>query len=413
MRAHRRLRSPLSLLSAVALASVVVACGTPDTRVEMSQAPRPAPPVPADELTPLAGSVLEAPAPVTGADGLEHIAYELVLINPTSLLVTLQRVEILDDRGQVNRTIEGDAIPELLTVFGTGPGTTFGAGQGGVMILDATANRPRRVPSSLVHRIEVSLEVSPGVPFDNSDGVLATTFETGPTAVLDDKPVVISPPLRGEHWWDGIGCCAVRNPHRGAVLAVNGAFHATERYAIDWVRLDDEGRLFVGPIDQLSSWHYYGAPIHAVADGRVVNLLDGLPDQTPGALPTGITAATAGGNYIVQDIGGGNYAFYAHMQPNSLRFEIGDMVREGEVIGLLGNSGNTDAPHLHFHVMDGLAPLSSKGVPYEFTRFTGEGVVTNTEEVIAGEPAAIDTSTLSGRFRRVLPLDQQVVTFPE
>ncbi len=177
-------------------------------------------------------------------------------------------------------------------------------------------------------------------------------------------------------------------------MAVNGAFHATERYAIDWVQLDDEGRRFVGPVDQFSSYAYYGAPIHAVADGRVANLLDGLPDQTPGALPTGITGANAGGNYIVQDIGGGNYAFYAYMQPNSLRFEIGDMVREGEVIGLLGNSGNTDGPHLHFHVMDGLAPLSSKGVPYEFTRFTGQGVVTNLEEVVGGR---------TGRHRHLDP----------
>jgi murein DD-endopeptidase MepM/ murein hydrolase activator NlpD len=88
-------------------------------------------------------------------------------------------------------------------------------------------------------------------------------------------------------------------------------------------------------------------------------------------------------------------------------------IREGEVLRLLGNTGNSDAPHLHFHVMDGVAPLSSNGVPYEFTRFTGEGVVTNLEEVATGSPAVIDTSTLTGRTRRVLPLDQQVVTFRE
>ena len=46
------------------------------------------------------------------------------------------------------------------------------------------------------------------------------------------------------------------------------------------------------------------------------------PEQTPGQLPSGLTAAQGGGNYIVQDIGEGNYAFYAHLQPRSLRFQV-------------------------------------------------------------------------------------------
>jgi hypothetical protein len=66
------------------------------------------------------------------------------------------------------------------------------------------------------------------------------------------------------------------------------------------------------------------------------------------------------------------------------------------VLGLFWYTGNTDAPHLHFHGMHGVAPLSSNGVPYEFTRFIGEGVVTNPEEVITAAPDVIDTSILGG-----------------
>ena len=390
----------LAVVGVATLATVVVGCGTPRESVVAGQATEAARPLPPDEITPLAGSVLATPRPVTGADGLEHVAYELLLHNPYSLLVTVEKLETLDEDGDVLVTLEGAAIPELLSVFGTGPSATFDAGRSGTVVLDVTAERPAAVPERLVHRITVSVEESPGVPFDNSAGTLALTFETGPTEVLDEKPVVIAPPLRGEDWWDGVGCCATRSSHRGAILAINGAFHVAERYAIDFVQLDEQGRLFSGPPEQLSSFAYFGTPIHAVADGMVVNLLDGLPEQVPGALPAGITGATAGGNFIVQDIGNGNFAFYAHMQPGSLRFEMGDMIRQGQVVGLLGNTGNSDAPHLHFHVMDGPNPLASNGVPYEFTRFEGEGVVTNAEEVFTGAPAVVDPSTLE----RTLPL---------
>ena len=96
------------------------------------------------------------------------------------------------------------------------------------------------------------------------------------------------------------------------------------------------------------------------------------------------------GNYVVVDIGEGRFAFYAHMQPGSLRVKPGDKVTTGQVLGLLGNSGNTDAPHLHFHVMDGASPLLSDGLPYAFTSFTGEGRVTDEQPLFSGGAAPID-----------------------
>ena len=183
----------LAVVGVATLATVVVGCGTPRESVVAGQATEAARPLPPDEITPLAGSVLARPRPVTGADGLEHVAYELLLHNPYSLLVTVEKLETLDEDGDVLVTLEGAAIPELLSVFGTGPSATFDAGRSGTVVLDVTAERPAAVPERLVHRITVSVEESPGVPFDNSAGTLAFTFETGPTEVLDEKPVVIAP----------------------------------------------------------------------------------------------------------------------------------------------------------------------------------------------------------------------------
>src|SRR4029453_7404275 len=186
-----------------------------------------------------------------------------------------------------------------------------------------------------------------------------------------------------------------------------------ERFALDFVRSGPGGRLFTGDQAKLSSYAYFGAEIHAVADGVVTSAEDGAPEQVPGKLPTDATLQNAAGNHVVEDIGDGRFALYAHMQPGSLRVKTGDRVTRGQVIGLLGNSGNTDAPHLHFHVMDGPSPLRANGLPYMFTSFVGNGVVTSEAPLWKGAPAPIDAKALSGNHVNQLPLNDQLITFPE
>ena len=74
-----------------------------------------------------------------------------------------------------------------------------------------------------------------------------------------------------------------------------------------------------------------------------------------------ITSETIGGNHVVLDLGGGRFAFYAHLQPGSLKVKVGDRVTRGQIIGLVGNSGNSTEPHLHFHISNGVSPLGSEG----------------------------------------------------
>jgi murein DD-endopeptidase MepM/ murein hydrolase activator NlpD len=92
-----------------------------------------------------------------------------------------------------------------------------------------------------------------------------------------------------------------------------------------------------------------------------------VPGINSRAVP--ITLETVGGNHVVLDIGGGHYAFYAHLKPGSLKVKLGDKVKRGQVIGLVGNTGNSTEPHLHFHVADGISPLGSEGLPYRLESF--------------------------------------------
>jgi murein DD-endopeptidase MepM/ murein hydrolase activator NlpD len=149
-----------------------------------------------------------------------------------------------------------------------------------------------------------------------------------------------------------------------------------------------------------------------VADGTVVNVYDGADEQIPGpdATPTGITTENIGGNMIVVDIGGGNFAFYAHLQKGSLKVALGDVVTAGQALALLGNTGNTTAPHLHFHVMDSTSPLDAQGLPYVFRRFTSRGVVASDAAIEDGAPATIDAGR-AGEKAEAMPLNNEVVSF--
>ncbi len=151
----------------------------------------------------------------------------------------------------------------------------------------------------------------------------------------------------------------------------------------------------------------------AVADSVVVNVYDAAEAQTPGAPRRGLTLPGFGGNMIVLDIGVGNFAFYAHLQKGSLKVALGDKVMAGQELALLGNTGNSDAPHLHFHVMDGISPMDSNGLPYVFRRFTGRGVLAdggNDDAFETGGPMKID-ARLVGAHDNQLPLNNQVVDF--
>ena len=115
------------------------------------------------------------------------------------------------------------------------------------------------------------------------------------------------------------------------------------------------------------------------------------------------------GQHVMQDL---RNALYAHLQTGSVRVRPGDVVTTGQVLGLLGNTGNSDAPHLHFHVMNGPVPLASQGLPYVFDRFTSAGRADLDDPgAMNGDPVKVDRGWNAGPAGDRLPLDNQVVAF--
>jgi hypothetical protein len=356
-----------------------------------------------EQLTPVIGNAISEPEPVLASNGRRELAYELQLINRSQSVVTVRSIEALAG-GKVVQKLAGAALETQMAPYGQPQHSVkLKPGQGAYVLMDVSLAQKTKVPAELTHRIALTMQPK--------QAAVATNYELAPIKVNRREAIVVAPPLRGPGWVVANGCCAEFNAHRGTVLPVNGAAHVAERFAIDFVQIDPMGRLFNGPLDQLTSYPYFGAEVLSATAGKVVGVLDNVPETTPGSFPPAITAEKAGGNHVVVAIGGGRYAFYAHLQPGSVRVKVGQKVKVGQTLGLLGNSGNSDAPHLHFHIMSTPHPLEANGLPYRFSNFTVEGTLTNTVGIQEGEVAKVE-ATERGVRHAELPLTNQVIAFP-
>ena len=128
-----------------------------------------------------------------------------------------------------------------------------------------------------------------------------------------------------------------------------------------------------------------------------------MSKEKPDASPSRTRTTDAFRASVTLDIGGGVYVFYAHFKPGSIRVKQGDRVKRGQVIGLVGNSGNSRGPHLHLHFESEPVALSSEGLPYVIDEFEWLGRC-------KGKTCTIgQAKTVRGE----IPLRDDIVRFPE
>ena len=287
----------------------------------------------------------------------------------------------------------------MSTVAGR-PGTRLGPGQQGVVVLDIRLSRGTPAPTALLHRFSVQ-PLPPGSGQEVRIG-------GGVVRVEQEPPLVVAPPLEGRRWLNIGGCCGP-SAHRKALLPVNGDLHLAQRYAVDLVQLSPRRRIVTGPLDEVSSYPGYGSPVRSATAGTVVRAVDEHPDQVPlDPEPVGLT--DAGGNHVGVATGDGRVVWYAHLAPGSVRVEKGDVVHVGEVLGRLGNSGNTTLPHLHFQVSDGPSLLGSEGVPWVLAAYRSLGSSPPVNTIDIRDPVTL-RERWQGLHLLRLPLERQVISF--
>lgn len=344
------------------------------------------------------------PIPVK-AEGRVHLLYELHLTNFHSETQIISRVDVEAETGKLAQHT-GDALSSLMTHPGSAPGTKLNAavpgGTRAVVFLDVTLDGRAMVPQELSHKLCFKAE-NASAQEKCIDHVQLPVNLVG--------AMLLAAPLRGTGWV-ALNGLSNNSSHRRTLVVVNGKLHLAQRFATDWSRIGPDGLAFRGAPSNLADWSSYGADVLAVADAVVADARGGIPDNNPAsdtkAVP--ISLETVGGNYLILDLRNGFFAFYAHLKPGSLRVKTGDKVRRGQVIASLGNSGNSDAPHLHFHVSDGNSPLGAEGVPYVLESFVQQGLLSSKSQLVSGGWHGDLRSAM--KVHRELPVENAVITFP-
>jgi hypothetical protein len=326
-----------------------------------------APALPAQTVDPrpvqVAASFIYPPSPLLQA-GTQHLVYEMLLTNFGSSTYILDSIDAkAADRAFTFSAADLNSMIRLLGQKPTDtPTETLEPGRSFIVFLTLDFDRAEEIPHIIQHAIHFTAD-------DKSAHTVPAELN-----VRDRAPIIVAPPLRGPDWF-AEAANGPRSYHRHALMVEGGHAWLAQRYAIDFAMFHMiNGKAFTwkGPENQNSSYFCYDQPIYSVAPGKVVEVLDGLPENVPhsGKLAIDLTWQNAGGNHVIVDIGFGLYAFYAHMRPGTVAVKPGDVVAAGQVLGHVGNTGSSSEPHLHFHIIDRPQFLSGQGVPYEFANFS-------------------------------------------
>ncbi len=340
--------------------------------------------------------------PVMGSDGRIHLAFAMLFTNPWGQPTTIQSVEVVDPSRNnqptgTNRVLSiksEDVTDEIRPLASSVDRASYSkklrSGESGVMYFDVTYANSSDVPCSIalrVHSVQPDIQIMP-----------ESTLLSPPLKLSSETPILIAPPFKGEGWVNANGCCLEVGPHRFVVNAMNGTLDPSEGFAIDWIKVDRDGKAFRTDGKKPQDWLCYGVDVLAVAPGTVVEIIRDLPDEPPGVAPTDLKVSEIAGNHVLLDLGQGRYAMYAHLAPHSVTVHVGDHVKTGDKLGLLGNSGNTTGPHLHFQISDRPSTLDVTSLPFVFeSMMLRARIPLNLEE--------IDTDSTKGT---ALPFDQKV-----
>lgn len=312
---------------------------------------------------------LEVPfvtSPVKGK-GKYHLVYEIHTTNFWKKNINLERVEIFDQKkSSLIKNIEGE---ELISSLYQPKHPTDSSdinlvkcGRRVIVYIWLTFNSKNVIPDHIYHRLIFSLVDSDKKSERFVDGALIT--------IPKDDPIILGAPCKEGYWAVGDGP-SNSSEHRRTILTVDGNAWLLQRFAFDIIKISNDGKIVRGDLSKNENWVSYGEELLAVADGIVSVVIDRIPDNIPLSPKRAVVMnrKTHVGNCVILDIGNNHYALYAHMKAGSIPVKVGDKVKRGEFIGLIGNSGNSEAPHLHFSLGNASDPYSAEGLPYVFKSF--------------------------------------------
>ncbi len=162
----------------------------------------------------------------------------------------------------------------------------------------------------------------------------------------------------------------------------------SQEFGMDFMQYNDDLMIPQVSTTPNEQFKMYKQEVIAIGDGEVVDCFDRAPENPtapemlPGEKRAEIAAehglvVVASGNHVILKHPNDEYSFYAHLVTDSVMVKKGQKVKQGQVLGKLGNSGTSTGPHLHFQLMAGSSMLTARGLPCQFSNIvdlTGEKI---------------------------------------
>lgn len=146
--------------------------------------------------------------------------------------------------------------------------------------------------------------------------------------------------------------------------------HQNQKYAYDILMMKD-GMSYKGDPKKNESYYVFGKDIIAPCDGKIVKVITGVKDNIPGELnPAQVT-----GNTVVLETANKEYVLFAHLKQGSVAVKEGQMVKQGDLLGQCGNSGNTTEAHLHLSLQNQVEMFGATGGKIYFDKILVNGEI--------------------------------------
>jgi murein DD-endopeptidase MepM/ murein hydrolase activator NlpD len=145
--------------------------------------------------------------------------------------------------------------------------------------------------------------------------------------------------------------------------------HVAQKNAFDMVIRDSSGKSYLTHGKTNEDYYAFGKELIAPCDGEVVLVVDGIKDNVPGQM----NPIYVPGNTVVIKVAPNEYLLFAHFKQHSIVVKEGQKVKQGQLLGLCGNSGNSSEPHLHFHIQNVENMVNAIGIKCYFDNILVNG----------------------------------------
>jgi hypothetical protein len=331
------------------------------------------------------------PVYIERSEAGQHLNFDFLLENRTEqeLLLTSVEVSVFDARGRLLRCDFIDRYSRLsLELI---PRCVLRPNRGRLVY------NPFHSFAAFVPLQKLRYEFA----FGTEDGKMRHKSTTEIVPVLYETKTALILPVKGRVLvWDGhdYNSHHRRSDYTQPGVRRRGQTTNFQRYAYDFVLVNEEGIMYSGRSKDREDWYLsktvdndpyiaFGQRVYAAGAGRVVDVHDGEPDNrrvNPSELAK--RGMAIGGNYVVIDHLNGEYSWFAHLKKGSVRVKPGEMVKQGEVIGQIGNSGDSLFPHLHYELRTGPGTKDVEGLPSYFSGFRRVG-----SKAVSVERGQLDT----------------------